>query len=96
MAQLLALDIANNIEITNIIDGSGLNSKNEPTIKRRNSFPNQQNVTIDSKLEQNNSVDFLNILHDFGIADNIEAPKRLQPPIAVYTFGQPRLGREVF
>lgn len=91
LSQMLALDLASNCEI--VIDqssGTGLAAHETSFKQSLSSMDNDEEALSDNG-------DFLdgNMLHQHG--DDL--PKkviRLRPPIAVYTYGQPRVGNVAF
>eukprot|EP00563_Minutocellus_polymorphus_P012378 CAMPEP_0181066466 /NCGR_PEP_ID=MMETSP1070-20121207/25342_1 /TAXON_ID=265543 /ORGANISM="Minutocellus polymorphus, Strain NH13" /LENGTH=1404 /DNA_ID=CAMNT_0023147035 /DNA_START=41 /DNA_END=4255 /DNA_ORIENTATION=- len=64
-----------------------------PRLKRRNSFGNQREINTRKRAS---SSDFLHSLFSGEAFNRRKRKTRLQPPIAVYTFGQPRLGNRAF
>ena len=86
LAQLMALDLANNCEI--VLPGA--TSKTNPAKAR----PEIGIFNLPSPASyQNSHPDFTTTA---GATDDKPRELRLQPPIAVYTFGQPRVGNKTF
>ena len=66
-------------------------------LKRSNSLPYSRSTRAAHRRKDSmESTSFLSsFFHDFGNRDK-RSPIRLQPPIAVYTYGQPRVGNPSF
>lgn len=64
-----------------------------PRLKRRNSFGNPGDL---QRKKRSGSSDFLHSLFSGEAFNRRKRKTRLQPPIAVYTFGQPRVGNRAF
>jgi len=64
-----------------------------PRLKRRNSFGNPREISAEKRSTSN---DFLHALFSGEAFNRRKRRTRLQPPIAVYTFGQPRVGNRAF
>ena len=64
-----------------------------PRLKRRNSFGNPREISAGKRSSSN---DFLHALFSGEAFNRRKRRTRLQPPIAVYTFGQPRVGNRAF
>jgi hypothetical protein len=109
LGQLLALDIAANVEIKLIPPTAPSMSiprntrhfrtqsdNNQLSIDGRNrQRTNTLPVNVDTSTIDRGSVDFVHgILSGTGFIG--EEPRSLRPPIAVYTFGQPRVGNHAF
>ena len=106
LGQLLALDIAANVEIK-------LNPPSEPVLSypshiRTQSERSELNVdsrsrqrsntlpsNVDTSTIERGSLDFVHEILS-GISFVGGEPRSLRPPIAVYTFGQPRVGNHAF
>lgn len=68
-------------------------SPNRPVVVRRNSFPSRRKVVN----SETGDVDFVHgMLSGIRFAGAKIKPRSIRPPVAVYTFGQPRVGNRAF
>lgn len=74
-------------------ESSQISVDDTPRLKRRNSFGNPSDL---QRKKRSDSSDFLHSLFSGEAFSRRKRKTRLQPPIAVYTFGQPRVGNRAF
>ena len=96
LAQLLALDIASNCEL--VVDVEPLNQNDPSGAEDFFLLPTPASTSPEAGQTKGRQRFFS--FDDMGQVDENPRPKlrtmRLQPPIAVYTYGQPRLGNHAF